>query len=179
MPDFPSNAVLPNRSVLSTCGLMSGAGAPVVNSGGTLTAGAVWPAANRAIYVPVAVETRCTAYQMSFTVATQSGNYDIGIYDVTGKRLVSKGSTAVPAAGFALADITDTDLSPGVYFLALNVDNTTASIFRGSSLNGECLRSCGVQQQAVGAIALPSTATFANPASSYVPLINAHLKSTV
>jgi hypothetical protein len=141
---------------------------------GVSPAAAVWPAANRALYIPCVLEVPATVYKMSFVVSVQSGNYDIGIYDANWNRIVSKGSTAVPVAGIAMVDIADTALMPGVYFLALNIDNITASVIRV----GPGLQTCqalGVQQQAVGAVTLPNPATPANPASSYFPIIAAHL----
>lgn len=134
-------------------------------------AGAVWPASNRALYLPVEVQAPCTAYQFIFNVVTQSGNYDVGIYDEQGKRLVSKGSTAVPVAGVCITDITDTELTPGVYFLAMNVDNTTAAFNRTTNPTAAHMQCCGCQQQAVGAVTLPDPATFANPATAYVPAL--------
>lgn len=145
----------------------------------SFTAGGVWPAANRAIYVPFMVDQVVTAYQMAFEVITQSGNCDVGIYDVAGNRLVSKGSTAVAAAGFQSIDITDTVLAPGVYFMAMNVDNTTASFTRSSAVSAVYQQVCGMQQQAVGAVTLPDPATFANPASAYIPMFGVALKSTI
>jgi hypothetical protein len=86
--------------------------------------------------------------------------------------LSSAGSTAVAVAGFQLVDITDVALKVGVYFLAMCVDNVTASFLR-SSLTAVVAQVCGVQQQAVGAVTLPNPATFANPASNYVPVLTA------
>lgn len=151
----------------------------VAIAGTTFTAGGVWPAANRALYFPFIVDSVVTAYQMTFEVVTQSGNCDVGIYDERGNRLVSKGSTAVGAAGIQTIDITDTALSPGLYYMALNVDNITASFTRSSSIQAVWLRVMGVQEQAVGAVTLPDPATFANPTSAYVPNFGVALKSTV
>ena len=49
-----------------------------------------------------------------------------------GVQLVAKGSTAVPVAGIATADITDTPLTPGTYFLAMAIDSATAAVWRHS-----------------------------------------------
>lgn len=178
MSDFPGVVTNPSRLTLSTFGGTSGAGELVSLTGGTFATGAVWPAANRAIYVPVMVETTVTAYQMGIIVTTSSGNLDVGIYDDRGARLVSMGSTAMGAAGFQAFNIADTVLTPGVYFLAMCVDNTTASIPRTAAL-AEHLRSTGVQQQAVGAVTLPNPATFANPASAYVPALMVSVVPTI
>lgn len=115
-----------------------------------------------------------TVYKMGVVVAVQSGNLDVGIYSEKGSLLVSAGSTAVGAAGFQSFDVTDTPLNPGIYFLAMCVDNTTASFNRSNAVIAANMQACGVQQQAVGAVTLPSTATFANPASAYSPAITAY-----
>ncbi len=146
--------------------------------GGRLSTSGVWPVANTAIYVPVTIPSIVTAYQMSIQVTTQNGNCDVGIYDEIGNRLVSAGSTTVGAAGIQLFNITDTVLVPGVYYLAMNCDNTTASFFRSGQAPQQTVP-YGLKQQAVGAVALPATATFAVTAQSYYPVIYAHLTATV
>lgn len=144
------------------------------------TAGSTWPAANRAIYVPVLVEDAVVVTQMAVYPTVQSGNFDVGIYSETGTRLVSKGSTAVGAANAPQAvDITDTPLVPGVYFLAMCVDNTTAAFLRVASGTAGYYTFCGQQQQAVGAVTLPDPATFANIASAYSPFVQALCMSAV
>lgn len=166
--------------ILSTTNYLSGGAAGDVASCYISQSGAaVWPAANRAIYLPVVVQRVCTAYQFLLNVSVQSGNLDVGIYDEWGNRQVSAGSTAVAAAGVQLVNITDTVLTPGVYFLAMNCDNTTASFTRGSIATALQLQSYGVQQQAVGAVALPDPATFADPASAYFPMLAVATKSSV
>jgi len=149
-------------------------------SGTNFAAGAVWIAANRAIYLPFMVEAAVTAYMMAIEVTVQSGNCDIGIYDATStSRLVSMGSTAVGAAGIQTFNITDTLLYPGVYYAALNIDNVTAAVTRSSAVSALWLQSVGAQQQAVGAVTLPDPATFANPANAFLPNIAVGLKSTI
>jgi hypothetical protein len=129
MPDFPGDASL-RRIIKSSSGISTLAGQASISAATALSTAAVWPAANRAIYIPFELEVPATAYKMAFVVGTQSGNYDAGIYDELGNRLVSMGSTAVPAAGVAVADIADTALEPGTYFMALNIDNVIAAVSR-------------------------------------------------
>lgn len=148
-----------------------GAAADMVSGRSTFAAATAWPANNRAIYFPVVVHEPCTAYQMAIEVTTQAGNLDIGIYDELGNRLVHSGSTAVAAAGVQVVNITDTALTPGVYFLAICIDTTGAAIRCSASKPALDLQTFGVQQQAVGAVTLPDPATFANPASGVAPAI--------
>jgi hypothetical protein len=148
------------------------------NEVGFASAGAVYPAANTAIFVPIMVAEQQIVYHLGVEVTTQSGNLDLGIYDEAGTRLVSAGSTAVAAAGVQSIDITDTTLTPGIFYLAMNCDNTTAA-FRRISMDTPLERVCGVQQQAVGALALPATATFATMAQTYIPaMFAAHFSVT-
>lgn len=157
---------------------MSMIGEYILNAGTASTVAQTWVATNRALYIPVIVDVTVTVYQMGFEVGTQSGNCDVGIYDVAKNRLVSAGSTAVAAAGFQAINIADTVLTPGVYFLAMNVDNTTAAV-RGCLTALTPQQVCGVQQQAVGAVALPNPCTFANAASVFVPYLTASVVATI
>lgn len=143
-----------------------------------------WPAANRAIYVPFLIETAVTAtligWKNGATVNNGANDMDVGIYSESGTRLVSQGGTITqtPINTAQTADITDTTLPPGVYYLAMCVSNTTSTFFR-SQPSALALQMCGVQQQAVGAVALPAPATFANPASAYVPLMSVAVKTVM
>jgi hypothetical protein len=175
--DFPGILNNPSRMTLSTFGGNCAVGEFGLLTG--LTSGnAVWPAASRALYIPVQVESTVTAYQMGVIVAVSSGNVDVGIYDQQFARLTSMGSTAVAAAGFQAFNIADVVLTPGIYYLAMCVDNTTASFLRLAPA-AELQRTCGVQQQAVGAVTLPNPATPANPASAYVPALMASTRPTL
>jgi hypothetical protein len=152
-------------------------GSPLRGIGASSTG--TWPVANRAIYAAVHIRSTVTVYKMGLIVGVQSGNLDVGIYSETGTRLVSSGSTAVAAAGLQVVDIADTTLTPGLYYLALCIDNTTASVFRNAQTNISFQQVVGIRSQAVGAVTLPTTATFANHTSQYVPLVVAFSGSSV
>ncbi len=128
MADFPGAVNCPPRTLITTCGLNCLASDYAIETGGTIAA-ALWPSANRAIYVPVYIEQTVIAYQMAVIVGVQAGNCDIGIYDVSGNRQVSVGSTAVGGAGIQKFNITDTTLGPGVYFLAFNCSDAATAQF--------------------------------------------------
>lgn len=109
--------------------------------------------ANRAAFVPVvlAVERQVTTVRIG-EVTTSSGNIDVGLYTskLVGSeyqpdvRLVSSGSVACPAVG-ANRDVgvSSTTLGPGLFFLALACDNTTAAFrrFFDVALSGVWLQS--------------------------------------
>lgn len=179
MPDYPAAAVSPQQTVVGTHGLQSLAVDVCVYANIAGRSGAVWPAANRALYVAVWIEQPMVARRLWCRPTVQSGNLDMGIYDAKGNRIVSKGSTAVGVTtALQIIDITASVtgtaspvLLPGMYFLALNVDNTTAAMTMCAPASAEICRIAGVQQQAVGAVTLPNPATFANPASAYIPVM--------
>ena len=179
MSDWPSALLKSPAGVIH-----SGSDACLCSDGviinlGVFAVGGVWPVANRALYIPFIVETTVTAFQMAFEVTTQSGNCDVGLYSEQGARLVSAGSTAVGAAGKQVINITDTVLTPALYFMAMNVDNTTAAFTRVNALTILQQTVSGMQQQAVGAVTLPDPATFANPLTAYIPGLAVALKSTI
>lgn len=138
----------------------------------TFSAGA-WPSANLAIALPITVNVQVTVYQIYWeNGATVSGNIDVAIYDQNWNRKVSAGSTAQSGVSTAQAvDIADTTLSAGVYFMAMSVDNTTATVKRASGYNALIFQSLGVQQQALGSVTLPDPFVPVNPTNGYVPYI--------
>lgn len=131
---------------------------------------AAWPAANTAYFMPFTVEQPFTVTQIFTYTQTSSGNIDMGIYAEDGTRLTSTGSTAASGTNTVQAvDITDITLTPGRYYLAMAVDNTTHSAYRWSNNFGlEFQRATGCFQMA-SAFPLPATATFATLTSAYSP----------
>ena len=129
-------------------------------------ASAVWPSANRALYIPFWLPTPITAVQMfSYNGATASGNIDVGIYAEDGTRIVSAGSTAQAGTNALQAfDITDTLIGPGRYYLAIAMDNTTGTLFQ-AAYAARFMAGHGCFTQA-SAFPLPAVATFATSASS-------------
>ena len=173
MPDFPGLIDTAFAGVLSTAGPECAIAQHQLTLGSGFATAAAWPSANLAIYVPVSVTEQITVYQMSIEVGAQAGNFDVGIYNEGGTRLVSSGSTVVGAAGLQPFNITDTILSPGIYYLAGVCSTVTTATFLSGAPDLKIARTCGVQQQAT-ALPLPATATFANLGSAYIPRISAH-----
>lgn len=147
--------------------------------GGTWNSGA-WPTANLAIFVPLEVYTPRVITQLATVNGTAvSGNIDVGIYDLAGNRLVSAGSTAQAGTSTVqVFNVTDIALKPGVYMLALALDNTTGTITRSSTITTQMLRVAGVQQMA-SAFPLPSLATYATPSNAYAPVFGASVRGTL
>jgi len=164
MADWTSQLVLPSGiKTLSPRSAASIGG----NSGGSLGthASGTWPAANRAIFIPFRLTQTVTVTLMwVFNGATVNGNFDIGIYDKDGTRLVSNGVTAqVGVNQIQTVDITDTVIGPGLFYMALAFDNTVATVFR-SNLAFRIAKVLGVAQMDngyVGGTGLVATASFA------------------
>jgi hypothetical protein len=119
-----------------------------------------WSSANRAIFLPIQLPGQIIAkrlYLLNGTVV--SGNVDMGLYDAALNRLVSIGSTVQAGTSAPqFFDITDTRIGPGVVYLAVAIDNITATVFLLNSPTSLSSRLVGAFQQAT-AFPLPSTAT--------------------
>ena len=180
MPDFPSTRFSPLGGTIHTYSMECMAAAPLWARKAVMTTSTAWGTANRAIYIPFAVEATVTAYQMAVeNGATLGGNVDVGIYDELGTRLVSNGSVAQAGTStIQTFDIANTVLTPGTYFMAMATNSTTATYIGSVALLAELWRTCGVQMQDT-AFALPATATFANPAQTALPALAVSIKSVI
>ena len=131
----------------------------------TAPSSAAFESANRAVYFPLIVPATCVVrrvWWVNGTVVNASYNVDVGIYSsvgyAPGVKLVSSGSTAQGTASeVQFADVTDTVLSPGAYWLAITCSSTTATFFR-SALTTATL-DAGYKFQQDTALPLPSSAT--------------------
>lgn len=153
--DFQSHATMP----------MVGSGWDWLPTLGYITApnDAAWPTANKAIFVPFPVFDRRVVsklYVCTSGTAAATGNVDVGVYDSSGTRLVSAGSTAkVSAYDDQTFDVTDTTLGPGTYYIAVACDNTTDT-FYAASPTAPTVTALGIFSQ-TSAFPLPATATMA------------------
>ncbi len=178
MTDWPGVLSRPNSFILSTTsdGSMFG---DIAAALGVIAGAGAWAAANRAIYTPVMLEVPATAYKMAFIVGVQAGNYDVAILDEYGNVKVSLGSTPVPAAGLAVADIADTFLTPGVYLLGMNCSTLTTLTVNRYNIGISNLQMCGVMSQDVGATAIPNPATLIPANAAIVPALSVALTAVI
>jgi hypothetical protein len=130
--------------------------------------GAAWPAANRAIYVPIVLPQPALLARFMVAGNSTTGNDDVGIYTQSGSLIISTGSVAC-AASLQYHNVTDTPLGPGRYYLALSHNNTGSHVRTGGSTLLPMVRMAGVLQE-TSAFGLPSTMTPEAAASVYVPL---------
>jgi hypothetical protein len=146
----------------------------------TTLSSAAWPAANRAIHVPLYVPAPATIVKLWWlNGAAVSGNVDCGLYRASDLSLVVS-SGAVAQSGTSAVqefDIADTTIPVGVYLLALAMDNGTGQMIR-FPFDVRYHRVIGITQQA-SAYPLPATAVPAVVASAYVPMFGLSLRTLV
>lgn len=178
MPDFPLSPVLRNSIGITTTSLEC-LGVPLLVIVPSFAVSTAWPTANLAIYLPVEILYPVTIAKIMVNNGTAvSGNIDVGIYDADGNRRVSAGSTAqAGASAIQIFDITDTLLNPGLYYMAVALDNTTGTLAGWTFVNID-IAPFGVCQQAT-AFALPDPATFAAFTGTFIPLVSMSPKVTI
>ncbi|HEY6021437.1 MAG TPA: T9SS type A sorting domain-containing protein [Candidatus Paceibacterota bacterium] len=103
-----------------------------------------------------------------FNGATVSGNIEIGIYDAKGRKVTSVSAAQAGASVMQLIDITDFTLYPGMYYLAMAMDNGTGTVKSSNAPSAAHLGFAGAFEMAA-AYPLPATATFALPTTSVLP----------
>lgn len=143
-------------------------------------ASTAWPSANLAIFVPFRLAAPVIVYKMATgSGTTAAGNFDIGIYDSAGNRLVSSGTTAKGASVEHIIDVTDTVIGPGLFYLAMSADGTnnyTMLTPSGTSpVPLQKTRLMGIVA-AASSFVLPSTVTFAASTFAPIPMIAAYLR---
>lgn len=155
---------------LSTCGNHP-AIAALVGAGGSSPI-----SANSACLVRVKAPRSITVAKLVWIASTQSGNYDIGLYDNAGGRLWSKGSTASPTSGTITETVSPAVVIPkgSVFHVAIAADNATAT-FRGVTLaSAEITKTLTGIPSAVTVAAsfpLPATITIGTTTVTRNPLV--------
>jgi hypothetical protein len=163
---FPSHAI-----AVDTFGTLGGAQG--------YTSSGTYPTADLAIYIPVRVVVSVTVLKIHIGTGTASGNLDVGLYSSTGSRLVSSGTTAITGTGQTV-DVTDTSIGRGLYYIAITVDNTTATFARYAPGSVPTPGFGVLVQQLSASGTLPTTATWTNAfVLSFVPYLALLLEGTV
>lgn len=111
--------------------------------------------ANRAWFKAVEVRTTDEVTGIRLGVAVSSGNIDVGLYDSSLVRIASSGSVACPATNTksTVAFTAPVTVNPGIYYLAITADNTTATFSRSGT---DSIMGLGYQDTS---FPLPSSAT--------------------
>lgn len=149
-------------------GFIDEGNAPAVPASGT------YESANRGVWHPLSVPTICVAKRIWWANgATATGNIEAGIYldagQKPGAKLVTTGSVAQSGTSvIQFADITDTTLTPQLYWLYLSASSGSATIMRATFQLTAFLTFYKFQQASIGPGSAPSTATPAEAASNNV-----------
>lgn len=124
------------------------------------TTSSAYPSASMAIYVPLRVKARRVVKKLSVANGgTVSGNVDMAVYNSAGTRLVTVGGVAQSGTSQDQTfDVTDTTIGPGLFYLAVVLDNTTGTIGRDNDAAPLCAAQ-GLLTEA-SAYPLPATATW-------------------
>lgn len=141
---------------------------------------AAWPTANKAFFIPVRISVSVIILKMLWFNGTTVGtnNVDVGIYDNQGNKIVSSGSILTSGtSSFQEANITDTTIEPGLYYMAMAMDGTTDTVRRQTDAVPEG-SFYGILEQA-SAFNLPANATFAAHSAAYIPYIGMTNKTLI
>jgi hypothetical protein len=122
---------------------------------------ATWTTASKALFIPFRLPLFKTVYRIEVGCGSGAGgNFDAGVYDEWGNRLVSTGATARVASSEVIVNVTDTVLGPGLYYMALVFDATTTSNAIGVVTTVAASKAVGMYEMA-SAYPLPDPVTFA------------------
>lgn len=150
-PAVPVESATYRHYAVSTINLIGAAVRPAA------LASVAWPLANLALYVPIYFNEACTVYEAGVGAgATAGGNFDLGLYQLDGTKIVSSGTTARTASAWNTAGLTDTVVFPGWYYAAMSADSTAN--YSGLNPAAGLCESLGIVEQAT-AFVLPSPAT--------------------
>ncbi len=138
-------------------------------SSSSATISTAYPTASLAMFYPFSVVAK-SIYSRAFVFngTVVSGNIEVGIYDAKGRKVTSISAAQAGTSQLQILDITDFTLYPGLFFLALVMDNTTGTIMCSNAPSAAHLGFAGAFQMAA-AYPLPNAATFALPTTSLLP----------
>lgn len=170
------------NSVISSIGQGAVQGDLVNFTGTKIITGSTWPASDLALYVPFVLQRFFLALKMSCTNGTtRDSQAYLGIYDWEGNKIVDANTAQTGAASNSVLtiDITDTELAPGAYWMAMMLSGGTPGgslTTTGPSLLS--LISSGIREEATGGT-LPDPMTPVDVGQQYVPYIDIHGVTTV
>lgn len=171
----PNVAYAPDswRPALSVLGPESSVGAGLIGG----PASAAWPTANLAMFTPFRLREAYTVTALRWangSTVAGTNHIDAGIYNAAGARLASIGSTVQTGTSVVQSANLGTPLvlPPGMYYLAIALDNNADHLFRSApgTLFLQTMLGCA---QMASAFPLPSTATLATVANAYIPIMGA------
>jgi hypothetical protein len=132
------------------------------NQAGGLESTGTFPtalAANQAMYCPVTFPCDATIYNVSFVATNGTGNYDLGLYDASYRRLASTGSTAMSAAGVKTLTFPDIRVKAGTtLYVGVVWSSISARMICQANTTVVIMTALGIAEEA-SALPLPATAT--------------------
>src|SRR5262245_48928726 len=177
VPAVPVEGLTYRHYSISAFDFGSPAGAWTVGNG-IIAASSAWPAASVAIYVPFYINETVTVYEAGVGAgATAGGNFEIGVYNEAGTKQVSSGSVARTLSVWNTAGLTDTDLVPGWYYMAMVADGTNNYGGTTSFAAGICEAIGICEQTSVTTGSMPSTATLSRTTRALVPGVALSVRS--
>jgi hypothetical protein len=148
--------------------LNSGMDDLAIGVAGSTLGSAFWTATTTFLY-PFTLADRHTYVRACLANGTTAaGNFDIGIYDMSGNRLFSTGTTAQATTSVMQKITTSWTFGPGNFYLAIAMDSASGTFWRVSPTS-PTVRCMGAKIVASG-VPLPSTLTLVGTNSSTVPL---------
>lgn len=143
----------------------------------TALASAAWPTNALGQWTPIGVPTVCVARRMWWvngSTVSGSNNVEVGIYRDAGfkpgAKLITTGSVAQGTASqVQFVDITDTTLTPQLYWLYMSCSTTAATFGRQTIAFTGYDELYRFQQASVGPGSAPDPATPAESGSAFVP----------
>lgn len=147
------------------------------NTGFNPASGA-WESANRAVYAPIVVPQQTVLKRFWWTNGATVGtaySIEAGLYadaaGAPGAKIVTTGSVTQGTANrIQFADVTDTVVAPGRYWLYLSCSSTSATIHRNTNLSVGVTKLIRFEQDSVGPGSAPATATPATSTANNQPV---------
>jgi len=156
----------------------AGIGNEHVGYGFSVAVNVDWPSANLAIGVPLYLEEDFAFTRHLWISGSIVGrNLDVGIYDETGHRVASTGSTVTADSSNEQSVAVSGTLSRGIYYLAASSDSSVARIQRATAANVGIARATGAVQ-AASSFPLPSSITWATLTNNFLPVLGVTLLAT-
>lgn len=176
MPDWPAPVGFwPTPTILTNVGGNAAGGLSdrLYWGNAVMNTSTAWLLANLGLFYPVVLARPFFVNQMAWhNGAIITSNVDVGIYDLSGNRIVSHGGGAQTGAStIEIRNVTDTWLEPGTYFLALSCSTNTGTFLANVAANYNW-RTHGVCE-ATAVYPLPSTVTLAGTTRAYANMVMA------
>ena len=149
-------------------------GTGIAASAAVTPVSATWPAANRALYIPILVTEDITVTKLwCHNGSAVSGNVNMCLYNSAFAQVAGTEIGSTAQAGTSVLqefNIADTAIVAGLYYIGIVLSNTTGEMVRYTTPpTNVALQSWGMAQELLASVDLPATATPADVATPYLP----------